>query len=427
MPYPTKEIGQLIKKHRLDQNMSQESLCKGICAVSYLSKIESGLVLASEEIISQLFAALGLIYETDPLFLKEGSMLMDAFFKASFYNYTQEVNRLYEKLACHESRYLVSPLMLNYMLVKAYATYQQAPESCLPLCEELAVYISSFTSTQQHYYMLLQGSLELFIKRDYDYAIQLFTAANAIRTTTVGQALIAQSYYFKGAYPLSIDLNEEAFNTAIHEGNLYWAIEICINQACAYSNLKHVYLMLKYYKRALNLCEGLGDIHYKEHIYYNLGATYLTVKEYDEALSYCLQSLALANLNHTPTAHRLQLYHKLALIYQTLHNTEEAKAYLDLAFEALQEIPDENIGTLPDCLEVVRLRLEDPHYLTNPTYVRLLESIYHSIGDQLHHGFKLFHGDYLIEAYKATRRYKDALRITEELYVHQQHFLEYTF
>ena len=123
MPYPTKEIGQLIKKHRLDQNMSQESLCKGIFAVSYLSKIQSGLVLASEEIISQLFAALGLIYETDPLFLKEGSMLMDAFFKASFYNYTQVVNRLFEKLDRHQSLYFVSPLQLNSILFNPSASY----------------------------------------------------------------------------------------------------------------------------------------------------------------------------------------------------------------------------------------------------------------------------------------------------------------
>ena len=33
-------IGILIRRERLRQNYSQEGLCRGICAVSYLSKIE---------------------------------------------------------------------------------------------------------------------------------------------------------------------------------------------------------------------------------------------------------------------------------------------------------------------------------------------------------------------------------------------------
>ena len=35
-----KLIGFMIRRERLNRNYSQESLCKGICAVSYLSKIE---------------------------------------------------------------------------------------------------------------------------------------------------------------------------------------------------------------------------------------------------------------------------------------------------------------------------------------------------------------------------------------------------
>lgn len=35
-------IGFLIRQTRLKQNVSQDGLCKGICAPSYLSKIEQG-------------------------------------------------------------------------------------------------------------------------------------------------------------------------------------------------------------------------------------------------------------------------------------------------------------------------------------------------------------------------------------------------
>ena len=52
--------GALLRQARLERNWSQEGLCRGICAVSYLSKIEQGKVEASGEILRQLFARLSL-------------------------------------------------------------------------------------------------------------------------------------------------------------------------------------------------------------------------------------------------------------------------------------------------------------------------------------------------------------------------------
>lgn len=65
-----KYAGLLIRKYRLEKNYSLEGLSKGICALSYLSKIEKGDVNPSDEIVSRLFAALGISYEQDEVFLK---------------------------------------------------------------------------------------------------------------------------------------------------------------------------------------------------------------------------------------------------------------------------------------------------------------------------------------------------------------------
>ena len=50
--------GAVIRRERLKRNWSQEGLCRGICAVSYLSKIEQGKTEASPEILRMLFAGL---------------------------------------------------------------------------------------------------------------------------------------------------------------------------------------------------------------------------------------------------------------------------------------------------------------------------------------------------------------------------------
>lgn len=51
--------GYLIRRERLRRDWSQEGLCRGICAASYLSKIEQGKTRPSEEIVKALFARLG--------------------------------------------------------------------------------------------------------------------------------------------------------------------------------------------------------------------------------------------------------------------------------------------------------------------------------------------------------------------------------
>ena len=52
--------GYLIYRTRIQRNWSQAGLCKGICAVSYLSKIETGKAEPSEEIIQLLMERLDL-------------------------------------------------------------------------------------------------------------------------------------------------------------------------------------------------------------------------------------------------------------------------------------------------------------------------------------------------------------------------------
>lgn len=46
--------GYIIYHERLRKNWSQAGLCKGICTVSYLSKIETGKAEASEEVLRLL-------------------------------------------------------------------------------------------------------------------------------------------------------------------------------------------------------------------------------------------------------------------------------------------------------------------------------------------------------------------------------------
>ena len=57
--------GFLIYRERMRRNWSQAGLCKGICTVSYLSKIETGKSEPSDEILRLLLDRLGLIIDQE--------------------------------------------------------------------------------------------------------------------------------------------------------------------------------------------------------------------------------------------------------------------------------------------------------------------------------------------------------------------------
>ena len=54
-----------IRRERIKRNWSQSGLCYGICAVSYLSKIEQGKMEVSEEILKLLLERLELLWIDD--------------------------------------------------------------------------------------------------------------------------------------------------------------------------------------------------------------------------------------------------------------------------------------------------------------------------------------------------------------------------
>lgn len=75
-----KWMGVLIKQERLRQNLSQEGVCRGVCAVSYLSKIEKGRVEPGQDILDGLFQALGLRLEQDEEFLQTAERYLTGYF-----------------------------------------------------------------------------------------------------------------------------------------------------------------------------------------------------------------------------------------------------------------------------------------------------------------------------------------------------------
>ena len=87
-----KMIGMRIRRERIKRNWSQSGLCYGICAVSYLSKIEQGKMEVSEEILKLLLERLELPWIDD----KETKDL-ESFVEAQYeFLFTHPITRIFK-------------------------------------------------------------------------------------------------------------------------------------------------------------------------------------------------------------------------------------------------------------------------------------------------------------------------------------------
>ena len=114
-----KLIGTMIRKYRLEKNYSQEGLCKGVCAVSYLSKIEQGSVEASPEILQGLLHRLGESFDDDPSFLEPAGQIMEEGWQQVFCQ--GDCPRAEAFIQANRSRLLHGPYLLDALLLEKTA------------------------------------------------------------------------------------------------------------------------------------------------------------------------------------------------------------------------------------------------------------------------------------------------------------------
>ena len=90
--------GFLVRCHRLQRNYSQEGLCRGICAVSYLSKLEQGKVQAADEIYQALFHRLGIVFQENEEWLAVWKEKLQELASAWFYGEQREAYELEKQM-----------------------------------------------------------------------------------------------------------------------------------------------------------------------------------------------------------------------------------------------------------------------------------------------------------------------------------------
>lgn len=395
--------GFLIRRERLRQNLSQEGLCKGICSVSYLSKIEQGQVHAGPEIVERLLQALGLRAQIDVETEAVAARALREYFDR-FLLCTLSADGRDAWLDAHAGALESSPLALSIELYRACIAMHTDDQAALAAALEA---LSPFVDYLQGEQLALYAMGRALLCEDGHAREEAFAQAERLRPCALLFLWRAHFSFARGRYIQAGQEAERAYALACEEGNGTVLFDASFLLGCCYANQRHYPSMMRAFRRTLALAHTLRPASVGE-IEYNIGATCLELCRHEEARDWLEAALAHAS---SDGVENLLVRHKLALVY----------THLGLCAQAREALAEARAFLSPDLpaiydrmLRVAEMRLT-PGYLDDPDYAALLRAVYDEAPGVLHFGFKQFHAGFLIEAYVHQRRYKDALQISQEI------------
>lgn len=356
----------LILRERLAHNWSQAGLCKDICTVSYLSKIETGKAEPSDEVLRLLLERLGL--HTDPALEAEATGCAEEAYELLFTGRFEELAAVLPDAS--DERYRATAAWIDILLLRHFDTGGGALDAGLEPCMD---------ERQLALQRTLQGRRE---------------EALALLPNAFCHWSLGVSAYDAGRYADAVEHLQTGYDLAAREGAARLMLLCRLYIGNSYCNRHDMERMLSHYAAAKRLAIALGDSESQETIGYNTAAAQMEHGRFEEAYSY------FSELDD-PGALAL---HKLAICCEKTGRVEEALAALDRAGKADMDLHKPEL--VVRMLDVVRFRLEHPDYLRRQEYGALLLDCFERCRANLSQGFALFHLPWVVEWYAAARQYK---------------------
>lgn len=366
--------GALIRRARLEKNWSQEGLCRGICSISWLSKIEAGREGADPELVAALFERLGLGTDETP----EAAELIERCYEAAFSLDYEDWDGLRAELAAarlEKGPYCVDAALLG----RLFSEEKGAPDWVRAMEDVLEP---------------RQRSLLLWLSGDFEALCRFDGSACAFY-------LYGYEAYCAGNNTLALELLERTCRLAADEGRLRILMNARVTIGNCYSNGMQYEAMLRHYAAAERMARTLSDDDTARSIEYNRAATALELGRAQEAYD------ALTKLG----AESAMELHKLAAACELLGRREEALAVLDRAESPETPSPEPARSLAPRICGLVRFRLEHPDYLERREYGAELMELFETMRRELPIGYASFHLPRVLEWLRARRMYRQAYEL----------------
>ena len=356
--------GPLLRMLRLEKNWSQETMCRGICKVSYLSKIEQGKVQANEALLGELFERLNVQWQSARH--GEGARLCAQAYEVIFSGDSKGVEECSARLLERWDELSVGPCYLDFLALRAYFSSDAAliPEAMKPLLD----------ARQRCLLELAAGNQER--------AAQLYPCALTVLCA-------GAKAYRDGNYTLALENLQRSYDMACREGYVWLMLDSQVYIANCYSDLRNVTATQAHSTIAKRLAQALGAAETERVIDYNRVCTQMECGDYEAGYSFfsTLESKNVLDL------------HKLAVCCEKLGKYREALAALNRAERNAS-------GVEAAMCALVAYRIAHPDYLHDDEYGKLLLDTFAALRKERSAGYARFHLPWVEEWCTANRQYR---------------------
>lgn len=359
----------VIYRMRIQRKWTQADLCRGICTVSYLSKIEAGKAEPSEEILRLLLNRLDI--KIEPGICQEAKDLADQAWILLCYGRFAKLEELLQGRVLDQ--YQACPAWLDLTLLSGKNPLDLALEACM-------------NPRQLALQRILQGREE--------EAVRLMP--NAYSYLMLGLA-----DYRMGNYSSAVSFLQTAYDLASRDGAVRIMLKAKLYLGNAYCNSQDLANMERHYRVGQELAEDLQDKEALLAIGYNSAAAWIETGQYERAYRWFSRQ-------DNPS---LMALHKLAICCEKTNRRDQGLRALDQAQTMDTDEMDQTLAR--QILSLVRYRLEHQDYLLQEEYGRSLVACFDRLQKELPSGFAAFHLPWMLEWYKATRQYKKACELLE--------------
>lgn len=377
-----KVTGFIIRRERMRRDWSQDGLCRGICAASYLSKIEQGRVEASEDILRLLYERLELPWYGGESAMSGLSERLDELYELAYSGEFKALNAAVTALREEKPELLLSPAAADISVLSEIAAWRGE---------------SADIDAGMEQHLSPRGLALLRLMQDRD------AEAAAICPSALCSYWAGVAQYESGrSYTAAVENLQRAYSLAAGEGRARLMMLSRAYIGNCYCNQLDVENMEAHYTVAERLATALHDAGMLASIRYNRAATALETGDYESAYRYF-------SALEEPTAMAL---HKLAICCEKLGRRDEAFSALNRA--AAVEDTHMPAGLAEEMLSLVHRRLENPDYLRDADYGAALLDCFERCRRELPIGYAGFHLPWLLEWYTANRQYKLAYELMNE-------------
>ncbi|MEK4485781.1 helix-turn-helix domain-containing protein [Psychrobacillus sp. FSL H8-0484] len=363
-------IGHIIKQERLNQNIKQNVLAKGICSTSYLSKIENNATVPSEEVLMFLLKRLNLEIVNVP---NEDEVLV------AFYELYKNAIIKRNKKLIRASLHKFTSQKTYFLQLKNYYTYHlYLFRLQLVLNEEMDNLQPSYhvmmkmeddLDNKQKFMMNLNLGLYHYLNGDYTKALsRLESSLKFIHHVSIEEWELADYY---NVLSLTYFYCNEFFNAInyasksllYYKDNLLFerAIDSYIVIGMAHKKMRKYEEAERNYYLAKKLAVDYRLFHYEGVIYQNLGSLHAIQERHVKAIEFYKLSLKSKEGNNNAEGSLITI---LSIIkeYSKQNNHVEVLEWCKRGYKAMEEINTKH-------------NVENPSYYCHLEIYRALHSL----------------------------------------------------